>query len=67
MLFKPDLNETAKTAGKTAGDRVARVASRARRRTKWSPLRGRHLRSGLGDDQQRHSQTREKATQHAHI
>ncbi len=29
MLFKPDLNETAKTAG----DRVARVASRARRRT----------------------------------
>jgi membrane fusion protein, multidrug efflux system len=33
MLFKPDLNETAKTAGKTAGDRVARVASRARRRT----------------------------------
>jgi multidrug efflux pump subunit AcrA (membrane-fusion protein) len=33
MLFKPDLNETAKTAGKAAGDRVARVASRARRRT----------------------------------
>ncbi|HKO71918.1 MAG TPA: efflux RND transporter periplasmic adaptor subunit [Bradyrhizobium sp.] len=30
MLFKPDLNETAK---KTAGDRIARVASRARRRT----------------------------------
>jgi multidrug efflux system membrane fusion protein len=29
MLFKPDLNETAKTAG----DRVARVAARARRRT----------------------------------
>src|ERR1700704_436463 len=29
MLFKPDLNETAKVAG----DRVARVASRARRRT----------------------------------
>jgi membrane fusion protein, multidrug efflux system len=29
MLFKPDLNETAKAAG----DRVARVASRARRRT----------------------------------
>jgi multidrug efflux system membrane fusion protein len=29
MLFKPDLKET----GKTAGDRVARVASRARRRT----------------------------------
>jgi multidrug efflux system membrane fusion protein len=29
MLFKPELNETAKTAGK----RVARVASRARRRT----------------------------------
>src|SRR5258707_10214233 len=29
MLFKPDLNEVAKTAG----DRVARVASRARRRT----------------------------------
>jgi membrane fusion protein, multidrug efflux system len=29
MLFKPDLDETAKTAG----DRVARVASRARRRT----------------------------------
>jgi multidrug efflux system membrane fusion protein len=29
MLFKPELNETAKTAG----DRVARVASRARRRT----------------------------------
>jgi multidrug efflux system membrane fusion protein len=29
MLFKPDLNETAKSAG----DRVARVASRARRRT----------------------------------
>src|SRR5437879_2425152 len=29
MLFKPDLNETAKGAG----DRVARVASRARRRT----------------------------------
>jgi multidrug efflux system membrane fusion protein len=29
MLFKPDLNETAKTAG----DRVAGVASRARRRT----------------------------------
>src|SRR6266849_4785784 len=29
MLFKPDLNE----AAKTAGDRVARVASRARRRT----------------------------------
>jgi multidrug efflux system membrane fusion protein len=29
MLFKPDLNETAKTAG----DRVVRVASRARRRT----------------------------------
>src|SRR5258707_1988715 len=29
MLYKPDLNETAKAAG----DRVARVASRARRRT----------------------------------
>ena len=29
MLFKPDLNETARAAG----DRVARVASRARRRT----------------------------------
>jgi multidrug efflux system membrane fusion protein len=29
MLFKPDLNETAKAAG----DKVARVASRARRRT----------------------------------
>ncbi len=29
MLFRPDLNETAKAAG----DRVARVASRARRRT----------------------------------
>src|SRR5258708_25851746 len=29
MLFKPDLNETAKAAG----DRVAKVASRARRRT----------------------------------
>ncbi|HMJ44662.1 MAG TPA: efflux RND transporter periplasmic adaptor subunit [Pseudolabrys sp.] len=29
MLFKPDMNETAKVAG----DRVARVASRARRRT----------------------------------
>ncbi len=29
MLFKPDMNETAKAAG----DRVARVASRARRRT----------------------------------
>jgi membrane fusion protein, multidrug efflux system len=29
MLFKPDLNETAKAAG----ERVARVASRARRRT----------------------------------
>src|ERR1700682_5757555 len=29
MLFKPDINETAKVAG----DRVARVASRARRRT----------------------------------
>ena len=29
MLFKPDVNETAKAAG----DRVARVASRARRRT----------------------------------
>ena len=29
MLFKPDLNETAKAAS----DRVARVASRARRRT----------------------------------
>jgi multidrug efflux system membrane fusion protein len=29
MLFKPDLNETAKAAG----DRVARVASGARRRT----------------------------------
>ena len=29
MLFKPDLNETAKAAG----DRVAGVASRARRRT----------------------------------
>ena len=29
MLFKPDLSETAKAAG----DRVARVASRARRRT----------------------------------
>src|ERR1700682_6390427 len=28
MLFKPDINETAKVAG----DRVARVASRARRR-----------------------------------
>jgi membrane fusion protein, multidrug efflux system len=33
MLFKPDLNETAKAAGKAAGDRVARVASSARRRT----------------------------------
>jgi membrane fusion protein, multidrug efflux system len=30
MLFKPDLNEAAK---KTAGGRVGRVASRARRRT----------------------------------
>src|SRR6266567_532567 len=29
MLFKPDLNETAKAAG----DQVTRVASRARRRT----------------------------------
>src|SRR6266404_3870295 len=33
MLFKPDLNETAKETAKAAGDRVARVASRARRRT----------------------------------
>src|SRR5216684_5972364 len=33
MLFKPDLNETAKETVKAAGDRVARVASRARRRT----------------------------------
>src|SRR3982075_1691524 len=34
MLFKPDLNETAKVAG----DRVARVASRARRRTVSIPI-----------------------------
>jgi multidrug efflux system membrane fusion protein len=33
MLFKPDLNETAKETAKAAGDRVARVASGARRRT----------------------------------
>ncbi len=33
MLFKPDLNETAKETVKAAGDRVARVASGARRRT----------------------------------
>jgi multidrug efflux system membrane fusion protein len=33
MLFKPDLNGTDRTAGKAAGDRVARVAARARRRT----------------------------------
>jgi membrane fusion protein, multidrug efflux system len=33
MLFKPDLNETAKETVKAAGDRVARAASGARRRT----------------------------------
>jgi membrane fusion protein, multidrug efflux system len=33
MLFKPDLNETAKETVKAAGDRVARVAFGARRRT----------------------------------
>jgi multidrug efflux system membrane fusion protein len=33
MLFKPELNETAKAAGKAVGKGVTRVASRARRRT----------------------------------
>jgi multidrug efflux system membrane fusion protein len=32
MLFKPDLNETAKETAKAAGDRVVRAASSARRR-----------------------------------